>query len=151
MPPVLTQILLVLHVAAAAYWFGAAAGLPRRYRGLLEQVPTEAGKLTGGMRRELLFFGLAPLVVFVTGLLLVLGAGGFAGVSPRIHAAMGLAVLWIGVGSALGRPAALRVLADVDRGQVDDGTRGAVRRLGMATGIGHLLFLVMLTLMLWRM
>ena len=89
--------------------------------------------------------------MFVTGLALVFGAGGFAGVHPRIHAAMGLAVLWIGVGSALARPAALTVLAAVDRGQVADGARAAVRRLGMATGIGHLLFLVMLTLMLWRL
>lgn len=146
-----TQVLLVLHVIAAAYQFGASAGQPRRIRQLLELAPEDAKKLAPGMKKEGVFIGLSAVVVLVTGLGLIFNLGGFGVVHPRIHASLGLAVVWIGIGAGLIRPNAMAIIEAAERGEPLAPLAGRTKKIAAGQGIAHLLFFVILTLMLWRM
>ena len=77
---------------------------------------------------------------FVFALATFLLGGGFKVYPPTYHASLGLMVLLLGVHLGLVAPA-WRALAA--------GRDGAIGRLGMGTGIAHLLWVVLLLLMFW--
>lgn len=149
MPPMtpapLHTALLVVHVASAAYWFGLTAGVPRRVRTALDA--QDATPIAALLARDRVGAVLAPVVGWGTGLALVFAAGGFRAVAPRYHAALALGLAWIAVGTALAR--LLRKVATADR--LDAATRSRLRaRVGATTGVGHLLWVVLLTTMVYR-
>ncbi len=143
--PLVFTLLLVIHVGSAARWFGLAAGLPRRVRAALaiEDPEVRANLLS----RDALDSGIAATVAWVTGLLLVFAAGGFAVVAPRFHAALAVGLLWVAHGWLLGRVVARLV----ERPPTDEAGRRRSRvRIGALVGIGHLLWTILLVLMVYR-
>ena len=82
---------------------------------------------------------------------LIFSVGGFKVVHPRIHSSLGIGLLWIGVGAGFVRPNAMAIVEAAEKGEDLGALAGRAKKVAAGTGIGHLLFLVMLTLMLWRM
>lgn len=141
-------ILVVLHIITAAAWFGIGLRLAGQARSVLEH--------DGDARRALVEEGSQSVwlmnVFIVLTLVFSLGAfvagGHFATYGPAYHSAVTLIVLltldqlWIirGGWSALHTAA---TAADPAR----DALESAKKRVAIGTGVGHLLWLVLLGLM----
>lgn len=130
-------VFVLLHVLTAAAYFGLSLGLPNWARALATgaraDVAVQGGRTVRSMTGALIATFVFALVAFVLG-------GAFRVYGPTFHASLGLFVVLLGVHFALLVPAWNRLAAG------DDAARG---RLGMATGLAHTLWLVLLVLMFW--
>lgn len=140
------QLFIFLHVLTAAAWFGLGLRLAGQARTALD-APGEAGlALSRDIGRTVNLMGTFILLTFLFSML-VLGLGGGYGGQLQYHVASMLIVLLTVVQLWLIRPAS-KGLHQAVEGE-GDGARFA-KRLAMATGIGHLLWLVILVLMFWN-
>lgn len=146
---VLKVILLILHVALAATAFGVSlgpSGSLKRARvvgkGALEAAAEDFRRRDG-------FAAIAGLFVLASGLGLVFANGGFKGVGPQYHAALGLMLIVILFGYLFMRPTAKGLVASAKTGD-DPATDKGIRRAAMGAGIMQLLWLVILVLMFWH-
>lgn len=138
-------ILVVLHIACAATAFGLtlssgpslrrATGASRDVKVAMHAAAMRAGNLSG-------LFG---LLTFATGLALIFYKGGFKTVPPTIHAAMGLILVMIAIGTFFLKPAGKKIGAAIDQG--DDAWRASLKPFAMGHGIMSLLWVVILVLM----
>ncbi|MDD9944726.1 MAG: DUF2269 family protein [Myxococcales bacterium] len=146
----LLQLLLLIHVFAAMYWFGASAGVPRRVREALAGDVHRARAAFASLARDAKLFMAAGVLVFLTGLGMAL-IRGFAMLPPRLHAGLGLTVIWLGIGLGVLRPTMQKIGAAVATSDsIPDTTVPLRKRVAMWMGIQHLLFTVITVLMLWR-
>ncbi len=144
--PTLHWILLVLHIASAAYWFGLVAGVPRRVRAFTEADAACAPAVARALARDVAGARYGALAAYVLGLGLVFSAGGFAVLHPRYHAALGLGLLWVAVSWLLAR-----ALARLLQGETTAANRARMRgRAAALAGVGHLLWVTQLALMTYR-
>lgn len=125
------SIAVLLHIISAAAWFGLGLGLSAQARA----VATDAGT------RTVTLMGVFSVLTLVFGLSALLLGRGFAGYGPQFHTSLLLIVVLVGVQYGLIRPAWNKLAAG------DASARG---RVAMGTGIGHLVWLVILVLMLWE-
>ncbi len=139
----MTALLLVkfLHILAAATWLGAALWMPGDVRRTLAQGLPCAEALPRRARPALsldLWTGLATLL---TGIALLALEGG----QPRIGVLVGFAAVLVRlVLLAAGmRPAYRRVEAALGAGDLA-AAEAPARRLGMLSGMGHLLWVIAL-------
>ena len=145
------QVLLIVHVFAAMYWFGASASVPRRVRAALDSELPEARKRMGELARDGQLFMAAGILVFLSGLGMAL-IRGFAYLHPRFHAGLALTVVWLGIGLFVLRPTMKKIGASLAQGDSVPASAHALRkRVAMLMGIQHLLFTIITVLMLWRM
>lgn len=149
--PWLNQTLLIVHVLATFFWFGATASLPGRIREALgNQGPgTEAVlKAIAGRAPRIL---LAGLLAIATGVAMAFTVyGGFKGLPVRFHASLGLSLIWFGLGAFGVRPK-LVALASTVRGTTMGQDADPLRKkIAMFTGMQHLLFFVIVVLMVWK-
>ncbi len=149
---VLFQILLVLHVMGAMLWFGGAAFMPRWLREALASERPEARRRLASLMRQAKIVGAWGGLVVVLGIaLMFVRPGGFGSLPVRYHVALLLGLIWLAVGPGALRSTLLRVSAIVaGEGPLEPAQR-LVRRLSAFSGISHLLFVVLLVLMLWRL
>jgi len=141
--PLAYQIVLIVHVACAASWFGGTLFLPRRVRDALS-LGADGGRVAiAGLQHEGRVLRVASTLVFLTGMGLVfLRFGGFAGLPVRFHISLLLTLIWLGLDHAVtGR--ALKTLSPT-------ATPAEAKRLTGVVGAQHLLFTTTLVLMLWR-
>jgi uncharacterized membrane protein len=143
----LSQVLLIIHVACAALWFGSTMFLPRRLRTLSELDPAARALSLNELAREARIFSSASTLVFVTGLGLAREIG-FANLSPRYHVAMTLSLIWVGLDHGVVRRTLALLANNPPTGAVLEAAR---KRLFATLGVQHLLFTVTLVLMLWRL
>jgi putative copper export protein len=143
---VLRQVLLIVHVACAALWFGSTLFIGRRVRNTFEFDARARLVSYKQLARESRVFTAASTLVFLTGLAQAATIG-FAHLSPRYHAAIALALIWVGLDHGIIRRA-LKMLAQID----PPASPKKLHQLLVRTlGIQHLLFTVSLVLMLWRL
>ncbi|MBI2892298.1 MAG: hypothetical protein HYY06_02010 [Deltaproteobacteria bacterium] len=144
------QLVVIVHVALTMVWFGAGLGLPRRLRAGIARGRSEATAAAEDAMRGSRTAILAALATIATGIALVLIGGGFALVSPRIHlglALTALALLLELVTRSILRKAERSIASEDDRASA----LPRVRRAAMTQGMTHLLIVIVLGLMVWRL
>ncbi|AGU47260.1 putative transmembrane protein [Variovorax paradoxus B4] len=93
-------ILLLIHLLAAAFWVGGMATLHFAVRpaavATLEP-PLRLRTMAAALRRFFVGVDAAVTLLFVTGVAMILLAGGFRAVHWRVEAMMGIAIVMAGI------------------------------------------------------
>ncbi|TNF23391.1 MAG: hypothetical protein EP329_27680 [Deltaproteobacteria bacterium] len=142
----LRPILLILHVAVAATAFGvslAPSGTLKRAKALGWDALRAA---TVDFKRRDGMAAIAGFLVLVTGLALIMAVGGFKGLPPEYHAALGIVVVMNVLGAVFNRPTANKLIAAA-QAQDEAGVTAGIKRAAMGAGIMQLLWTVTLVLM----
>lgn len=137
----LKNILVILHVITAASWFGLALILGAVARKTLTERTAALRELGGKVERFMMIFAVLTLVI---GLGALFAGGGFGVYGPLYHTSMLLVAILVLVQFVLIRPGWKSVAAGGDT------AKSSQKRLAMGTGIGHLLWLVVLIMMFWN-
>lgn len=135
------NFLVILHVITAAGWFGLALVIG----GLARQAAAGAG--TGVVEegaKTVKLMNIFIVLTFVFGLSAFFIGGGFAGYGPQYHASLTLVLILVGVQLLMIRPAWSRLASGAE------GADAGRKRMTMAVGIGHLIWLIVLILMFWN-
>lgn len=137
--------LKLFHIAFAATWFGVGLLITGDLRRTAQLGPPHLAPLWARLDRAGLIARIAALLTLVTGLALIFAYGGFAKVQPKFHAALGLMIVNIGLGIAMGRiGAGIKALGD----ETPFATlQPKIKRIAMLGGIHQLLWMVLLALM----
>jgi len=145
-------LLLVVHITAAAFLFGAGAGVARPVRRSLELGPKAILAAAEDLVRRGKMIGMSSMMTLFTGVMLLATRLEGFGKSPKnYHAALGLMLLAVLVSLVLVRPAAAGILAQAKKDPPDSqAIGGLVKRLAMGQGIMHVAWVVTLVLMLIR-
>jgi hypothetical protein len=147
----LRLLLLVIHIAAAAIAFGAPLGIPR-----LLKASAAAGMLpfqiaVNDVAKRARLARMSGITTLFSGVIMMLLNGGFAVVSKNYHAAFGLMWLLLGISFFVTTPAVKKVKALAAASTLDQAAAVAcANKIGMAIGIGHLLWTLILVLMFQR-
>lgn len=145
------MILKTIHVMSTAIWFGAGLPIARDVRRTVELGKPHTDLLIERVTRQGKVAVIFGVLTMVSGVTLIFTMGGFGNVRKAIHAGLGLTLLSFAVGLALSMPT-WRKIASLLRQEAGD--MGEARRLagrfGMFTGIEHLLWVVVLVLMVFR-
>lgn len=142
------SILVYLHIAAAAIWFGMALRLTSQARLASALGETAATRIGAETQRSLRLMGVSLVLAFLLGLVAFFMRGGFARYGGEYHASLLLVVILIALHYALVGPLWDRFTAAVRSDNAEDAVK-LRKRIGMLLGIGHLIWLVVLLLMLW--
>lgn len=134
-------IFVILHVITAAGWFGLAlllTSVSRQSAGSADQALRDVGSKAVGMMT------LFAVLTFLFGLIAFLFGGGFGAYGPRYHTSLLLVLILAAVQYFM-----------ISRGWTALSTEGGVqedarKKIAMGIGIGHLIWIVVLVLMLWR-
>lgn len=145
----LKYVFVILHIITAAGWFGLGLRLAGRARTVMSMEETAAQALIEDTQRSVYLMNVFIVLTLVFSLGAFFLGGGFAVYGPSYHTSLLLIVLmtldqfllirpgWRGLQTALAGP------SDADAA---DSFR---KRIAMGTGIGHLMWLVILVLMFW--
>lgn len=136
----LKNVAVLLHVITAAAWFGLGLRLAAQARTVASAEPSVAAALGSDGARTVSMMGLFSVLTLVFALVAFFAGGGFATYGPEYHTSLLLIVVLVGLQYGLIRPSWDKLVAG------DTSARG---RVAMGTGIGHLLWLVILVLMFW--
>lgn len=145
---VVKYLAVILHIITAAAWFGLGLRLPRVARLAAAggaggtALAAEAEETAGKMR----LFALLTMVFAYTALFSGISAGTSYGAA--FHTAATLILVLLAVQFFLIGPGAARLRQAVGAGDTA-AAEAAAKRTAMGTGIGHLLWTVLLVLMFW--
>ena len=137
----LFNLLVLLHVISAAGWFGLAlaiGGMARRAAAGAGAPLVEEGSKTVKLMNVFI------VATFVFGLLAFFLGGGFSAYGPQYHTSLLLVAILVAVQFFLIRPAWSSLTLDGPAAQ------SARKRISMGTGMGHLIWLIVLVLMFWN-
>ena len=144
------NIFVILHVITAAAWFGLGLRLAGQARTVLNLDSSSALALADDIRRSVRLMGIFIVLTFVFALIAFFAGGGFGAYGPIYHTSLTLIVILILLQFLLIRPSWKKLqsglAAEEKAGQVESYRK----RLAMGTGIGHLIWLVLLVLMFWN-
>ena len=145
----LHTLFVVLHITTAAAWFGLGLRLAGKARTVLSLDGSAAAALANDTRSTVKWMNGFIVLTLVFAYASFFYEGGFAGYPPQYHAALTLMLVLVGVQFLLIRPG-WNSLADA----VEDGADAAGKaadsarkKVAIGTGIGHLLWVVLLVLM----
>lgn len=145
------NIFVLLHISMAAAWFGMGLRLAAQARTAVASAEEGGAILANDTMRTTRFMGHFLGLTLVFGLVAFFLGGGFSFYTPNFHTSILLVVLMVVVQEALIKPAWRRLHAALVASPIDsEAAEQARKRIGMATGIGHLLWFVVLVLMLWN-
>ena len=133
------NIFVLLHIVTAAGWFGLGLILATISRKAVEEggpAILASGAKTVGMMTTFVSLTL------VFGLIAFFAGGGFGSYGPAYHTSITLLIILVLVQLFVIRPG----WAAISSG----GGQSARKKVAMGTGIGHLLWVVVLILMLWN-
>jgi hypothetical protein len=133
-----------IHILAMAVWFASGLTVASDARRSLAAGDASIGPLKDRLKRAYVLNAIASVVTVGSGLALFFRLGGFKVMPPRYHASLGLALLSLALLFALIGPAMQQVTGDDKEGRAS-----ALKKLGMFTGIDHLLKLIILFLMVF--
>jgi uncharacterized membrane protein len=145
-------LLLLVHITAAAFLFGAGAGVARPVRRSLELGPKAILAAAEDLVRRGKMIGMSSMTTLLTGVILLATRLEGFGKSPKnYHAALGVMLVAVVISVVLIRPATAGILVQAQKESPDAQAIGALlKRLGMGQGIMHLMWVVTLVLMLIR-
>lgn len=139
-------ILVVLHIITAAAWFGIGLRLAGQARAVLEHDGDTQRALAEEGSRSVWLMNIFIVLTLVFSLSAFVAGGHFARYGPAYHSAVTLIVLlavdqlWIIRGG-------WSALTEAVRDGATDALESAKTRVAIGTGVGHLLWLVLLGLM----
>ena len=141
-------ILKTIHILCASVWLGSGLTIAGDVRRTLEQGRPHTDLLISRVNRQGKMAGIFGMLTLLSGVNLVFVMGGFGNVGHNIHAGLGLSLLIFAVGLGLSMPTwrRIRAILGAETGDLAE-ARKLAGRLGMFTGIEHLLWLVVLVLM----
>ncbi len=140
----------VVHILFVAVWMGSSLSIGAdAKRALAERANGGAllmARASAAFQRSMA----ALILTFGSGLGLLFAKGGFKAVEKEVHMTMGITLIIILLRAALAMPSLGRVRKGVTGSDEDAAdAEGATKRLSMAIGIEHLLFLAGLFLMVF--
>ncbi len=142
----LKWILVVLHIVTAAAWFGIGLRLAGQARNVMNADGDVQAALADDGARSVWLMNLFIVLTLVFSLSAFVAGGHFATYGPAYHSAVTLIVvltidqLWIIRGG-------WNALQDAVANNAADALESAKTRIAIGTGVGHLLWLVLLGLM----
>lgn len=145
------NLLLILHVSCAALWLGGPLFLGRvvRTTAALGQPAFKAGAEL--VDRMALYTGIGTAGVLATGIGLIFAVGGMGAIHFTFHIALLLGLIATGLAWGLLKPTAGKLVAAASAADFSaDKVEPIRKRLAMAVGITHLIWLVCLVLMMRR-
>lgn len=142
----LHSVLKLVHILSMSVWFASGLFVAGDVRRTLARGKPHTELLTGRLVRVVNASMIAGLLTLGTGMGLIFANGGFKGVGPQIHAGLGLSLVAFTVLLTLIRPAVVDLDRIIEKGDGRD-VRSVTRKIAIATGIDHLLKLVVMTLM----
>jgi hypothetical protein len=147
----LKSIFVVLHIITAAAWFGLGLRLAGRARKVLELGGEAGAALAEDGQASVRQMNIFVVLTLVFSLAAFIAGGHFAAYGPIYHTSVTLIVLLAAAQLFVIRPNWNTLRSAVTGGSVDaDAAESARKWVAIGTGVGHLLWLVMLVLMLWN-
>jgi len=144
----LKWILVILHIITAAAWFGIGLRLAGQARAVLEQEGDARAALAQEGGRSVWLMNLFVVLTLVFSLGAFVAGGHFVAYGPVYHTAVLLIVLLTADQLLVirGGWASLQSLATQASPDVD-ALESAKKRVVIGTGVGHLMWLILLVLM----
>jgi uncharacterized membrane protein len=143
---VMHQLLLLVHLLAAASWVGGMATMVSAVRPslpLIEAPPQRVRFIAAVFARLFAAVAVAIVLLFASGLALVASSGGFAVVHWGVHAMLAIALVMAAIFAWIrfGPFARLRRVVEAQQWPAAAEPLGAIRRLiGVNLGLGVLVF-----------
>lgn len=141
----ITVALTVLHITAAAAWFGHKLGHTGELRASVHSMDASRPDLAARVRRRTRIDAVAATFTFLTGGGLVVIEGGDQ-LAPTVLGGIGAAAVLVGVMVGVTRPARKRLADELAAGRRPEST-AAVKGVARAMMAEHLVWLTALTLM----
>ena len=140
------QILLILHIAITAVWFGSSVSTPGRIRRGLQAGDAEAKWMVSETMRALRMSFIFGILTLISGLALIFQLGGFKHVGKNIHMSMGMVLIMIVLNMVLQAiwKGAQQKFNETGDHSILQGVKGKMVMFG---GMQQLLWLVVLGLM----
>ncbi len=144
-------ILVVLHIITAAAWFGLGLRLAGRARKVAEIGGEGAAALATDGQSSVRQMNIFIVLTLLFSIGAFIAGGHFAAYGPLYHTSVTLIVLLTLDQLFVIRPGwnALQAAVTGDGG-ASAAAESARKKVAIGTGVGHLLWLVMLVLMLWN-
>ena len=145
----LKWIFVILHIITAAAWFGLGLRISGRARVVLSMKEAAAKALIDDTQRSVYLMNVFIVLTLLFGLGAFFLGGAFAVYGPAYHTSLLLILLMVLDQFLLIRPG-WKGLQTALTGPGETGAPDRFRkRIAMGTGIGHLMWLVILVLMFW--
>jgi hypothetical protein len=148
----LKSIFVVLHTITAAAWFGLGLRIAGRAREVIELGGDAGAALASDGADSVWQMNLFVVLTLVFSLGAFIAGGHFAAYGPIYHTSVTLIVLLVLDQLFVIRPGwnALQNAVAGGASLDADAAESARKRVAIGTGVGHLLWLVMLVLMFWN-
>jgi hypothetical protein len=145
----LKWILVILHIITAAAWFGLGLRLAGQARTVLEREGQARSTLAEEGKQSVWLMNIFILLTLLFSLGAFVAGGHFETYGPAYHSAITLIVLLTLAQLFVIRPAwnTLTAFANDPESTNEEDAQSAKTRVAMGTGIGHLLWLILLGLM----
>jgi len=145
----LKWILVILHIITAAAWFGLGLRLAGQARTVLEREGDARATLADEGKQSVWLMNIFILLTLLFSVGAFIAGGHFDRYGPAYHSAITLIVLLTLGQLFVIRPAwnTLKAFADDPESTSKEDAQSAKTRVAMGTGIGHLLWLILLGLM----
>lgn len=145
-------ILVVLHIITAAAWFGLGLRVAGRARRVTELDGEGAAALAADGQSSVWQMSVFVVLTLIFSLSAFVAGGHFAAYGPVYHTSITLIVLLTLDQFFVIRPGwtALQTAVTGGGGIDADAAESARKKVAIGTGVGHLLWLIMLVLMLWN-
>lgn len=144
----LKWILVILHIITAAAWFGLGLRLTGQARAVLERTGNAQTALADDGQESVRLMNIFIVLTLLFSIGAFIAGGHFAYYGPAYHSAVTLIVVLTLVQLFVIRPgwATLQSHAGTTDAN-DDAMESAKTRVAIGTGVGHLIWLVLLGLM----
>ncbi len=144
----LKWILVILHIITAAAWFGIGLRLTGQARTVLEADGDARRALADDGQRSVRLMNIFVVLTLVFSLGAFVAGGHFEAYGPVYHTAVLLIVILTLVQLFVIRPGWATLQSGVNSPDTDsDALESAKSRVAIGTGVGHLLWLILLVLM----
>lgn len=149
---ILRIALLLVHISFAAILFGGGLGVRKSIQSSLAVGPAALRATLAGVAERSKLIGVSSIVTLLSGVALIfVSYGGFKDAPKNFHTAIVTMLIATAVTMALLRPALGAIGVEAARETPDGAVIGAqLKKLSMAQGVLHLLWLATLTLMFSR-
>jgi hypothetical protein len=144
----LKWILVILHIITAAAWFGIGLRIAGQARAVVEQEGAARAALVEDGSQSVWLMNVFMVLTLVFSLGAFAAGGHFVAYGPVYHTAVLLIVLLTADQLVVIRGGWSTLSSLVEEASPDlDALEGARKRVAIGTGVGHLLWLVLLVLM----
>ncbi len=147
----LKNVFVLLHILTAAAWFGLGLRLAAQARRALTLEPKAAQALLEEGAASVRQMGVFLVATLLFGLGALFAGGGFGVYGAPYHTSLLLLLVLIGLQWGMLRPAwrSLQQALGSHASDVPQAERSR-KRVALVTGLGHLLWVIILVLMYWN-